>query len=52
MKAKRAKKYIAFAVFLETTVNAVFSLMFKDFLNFFYSDYAHLTVCGKAKGFQ
>ena len=45
-KILAAKKYIALAVFLETTVNAVFSLMFNDFLNFFYSDYAHLTVWG------
>ncbi len=45
-KILAAKKYIALAVFLETTVNAVFSLMFNDFLNFFYSDYAHLTVRG------
>lgn len=40
------KKYIALAVFLETAVNAVFSIAFHDFLNFFYSDYAHLTVWG------
>jgi hypothetical protein len=40
------KKYIAFAVFLETAVNAFFSLAFHDFLNFFYSDYAHLTIWG------
>jgi hypothetical protein len=46
MKAKRAKKYIAFAVFLETAVNAVFALMFERFINLFYSDYAHMTVWG------
>ena len=40
------KKYIALAVFLETAVNAVFSIAFHDFLNFFYSDYAHLTIWG------
>lgn len=37
---------IAVAVFLETTVNAVFSIAFHDFIRFFYSDYAHLTVWG------
>lgn len=41
-----AKKYIAIAVFAETTVNALFSELFHRFLNFFYSDYAHLTVWG------
>lgn len=40
------KKYIALAVFLETAVNAVFSIAFHDFLKYFYSDYAHLTVWG------
>lgn len=40
------KKYIALAVFLETAVNAFFSIAFHDFLNFFYSDYAHLTIWG------
>ena len=43
---KRLKKYIALAVFLETAVNAVFSLAFQDFLQYFYSDYAHLTIWG------
>ena len=43
---KQIKKYIALAVFVETAVNAVFSLAFHDFLRFFYSDYAHLTVWG------
>jgi hypothetical protein len=46
MKAKRAKKYIAFAVFFETAVNAVFALMFEKVINLFYSDYAHMTVWG------
>lgn len=45
-KKVNVKKYIALAVFLETAVNAVFSIAFHDFLNFFYSDYAHLTVWG------
>lgn len=27
-------------------MNAVFSIAFHDFLNFFYSDYAHLTIWG------
>lgn len=40
------KKYIAFAVFLETAVNAVFSIAFHDFMKYFYSDYAHLTIWG------
>ena len=40
------KKYIALAVFLETAVNAVFSIAFHDFLKYFYTDYAHLTVWG------
>ena len=40
------KDYIAFAVFAETSVNAVFAVMFERFLNIFYSDYAHLTVWG------
>ena len=40
------KKYIALAVFLETSVNALFSALFHGFLRFFYSDYAHLTVWG------
>lgn len=41
-----AKKYIAVAVFAETAVNALFSELFHGFLNFFYSDYAHLTIWG------
>ncbi|MBQ2847664.1 MAG: hypothetical protein IJE74_05350 [Clostridia bacterium] len=45
-KKVNVKKYIALAVFLETAVNSVFSLIFNDFLKFFYSDYAHLTIWG------
>ena len=45
-KKVSVKSYIALAVFLETTVNALFSMIFNHFLNFFYSDYAHLTVWG------
>lgn len=46
MKARRAKKYIALAVFLETSVNAAFAMMFDKFINLFYSDYAHMTIWG------
>ena len=46
MKARRAKKYIALAVFLETSVNIAFAFLFERFINIFYSDYAHLTVWG------
>lgn len=45
-KKVNVKKYIAIAVFLETAVNAAFSLVFHDFLKNFYSDYAHLTIWG------
>lgn len=38
--------YIALAVFMETTVNALFSLLFHESVKFFYADYAHLTVWG------
>lgn len=38
--------YIAVAVFLETTINALFSLLFHESVKFFYADYAHLTVWG------
>ncbi len=40
------REYIAFAVFLETSVNTVFAFLFDRFINFFYSDYAHLTIWG------
>lgn len=40
------KFYIAVAVFTETTVNALFSLLFHESVKFFYADYAHLTVWG------
>lgn len=46
MKARRAKKYIALAVFIETSVNIAFAFLFDRFINIFYSDYAHLTVWG------
>ncbi|MBQ3006425.1 MAG: hypothetical protein IJD78_02585 [Clostridia bacterium] len=46
MKEKRAKKYIALAVFLETSVNIAFAFLFEKFINVFYSDYAHLTIWG------
>ena len=46
MKAKRAKKYIALAVFLETSLNIAFAFLFDRFISIFYSDYAHLTVWG------
>lgn len=42
----KAKKYIAFAVFLETSVNTAFAYLFESFINIFYSDYAHLTIWG------
>lgn len=45
-KKRSVKTYIALAVFTETAVNAVFSALFNGFLNFFYSDYSHLTVWG------
>ncbi len=50
-KEKSRKKYsvqtyIALAVFAETAVNASFTALFNEFLRFFYSDYAHLTVWG------
>lgn len=40
------REYIAFAVFLETSVNTVFAFLFDRFINFFYSDYTHLTIWG------
>lgn len=45
-KKPAVKKYIALAVFFETSVNALFSVLFDSFLKFFYSDYAHLTIWG------
>lgn len=45
-KNRSVKTYIALAVFAETSINAVFAILFDRFLNFFYSDYAHLTVWG------
>jgi len=45
-KKVNVKKYIALAVFFETAVNAVFSIAFHDFMKYFYSDYAHLTIWG------
>lgn len=45
-KKLSVKTYIALAVFIETAVNAVFSLVFHEFINVFYSDYLHLTVWG------
>lgn len=40
------KTYIAVAVFMETVVNALFALLFNEFVKYFYSDYTHLTVWG------
>ncbi len=40
------REYIAFAVFLETSINTAFAFLFDRFINLFYSDYAHLTVWG------
>lgn len=40
------REYIAFAVLLETSVNTVFAFLFDRFINFFYSDYTHLTIWG------
>lgn len=45
-KKHSVKYYIAVAVFMETTVNALFSLLFHHSVRFFYADYAHLTVWG------
>lgn len=45
-KKLSVKVYIALAVFIETAVNALFAVLFNEFLRFFYSDYAHLTVWG------
>ena len=45
-KKPSVRFYIAVAVFLETTVNALFSLLFHESVKFFYADYAHLTVWG------
>lgn len=45
-KKRSVQTYIALAVFAETAVNAVFSAVFDNFLNCFYSDYAHLTIWG------
>ncbi len=45
-KLRSVTQHIALAVFLETTVNALFSALFQGFLKIFYSDYAHLTVWG------
>lgn len=45
-KKRSATHYIACAVLIETTVNALFSVAFHDFIKFFYTDYAHLTVWG------
>lgn len=45
-KKHSVKTYIALAVFIETVVNALFFELFHGFINFFYSDYAHLTVWG------
>lgn len=45
-KLRSVRHYIAAAVFLETSVNLLFSFLFHEFLKFFYSDYAHLTVWG------
>ena len=49
ISAKRkpsVKTLIALAVFIETAINALFSLLFHGFINIFYSDYSHLTVWG------
>ncbi len=40
------KTHIAVAVFMETVVNALFALLFNEFVKYFYSDYTHLTVWG------
>lgn len=40
------KTHIAVAVFMETVVNALFALLFDEFVKYFYSDYTHLTVWG------
>lgn len=45
-KLSSVKEYIALAVFLETSVNAVFAFLFDKFINILYSDYAHLTIWG------
>lgn len=45
-KKRSATHYIACAVLIETTVNALFSVAFHDFIKFFYTDYAHLSVWG------
>ncbi len=45
-KKRSVQTYIALAVALETVVNALFALMFDEFVKFFYSDYTHLTVWG------
>ncbi len=45
-KLRSVRYYIAAAVFLETSVSLLFSFLFHEFLKFFYSDYAHLTLWG------
>lgn len=45
-KKFNVKKYIALAVYIETTVNTVFSIGFNDVLEYLYSDYAHLNIWG------
>ncbi|MBE6819482.1 MAG: hypothetical protein E7516_00310 [Ruminococcaceae bacterium] len=45
-KLRSVRHHIAAAVFLETSVNLLFSFLFHGFIKFFYSDYAHLTVWG------
>lgn len=46
IKLRSVRHYIAAAVFLETSVNLLFSFLFHEFIKLFYSDYAHLTVWG------
>ncbi len=45
-KKRSVQTYIALAVSLETVVNALFALLFDEFVKYFYSDYTHLTVWG------
>lgn len=45
-KKRSVQTYIALAVALETVVNALFAIVFDEFVKFFYSDYTHLTVWG------
>ncbi len=45
-KKRSVQTYIALAVFSETVVNALFALLFDEFVKYFYSDYTHLTVWG------